>query len=129
MKINKGDTIKIIDSREGVVEVVQECIDGGLRIWFEGDHPMRYYRTGVSELGAEPGKSADPPFTRSIEIIERAPQWQSGDVVVLRSSGEAVQRNMSGVWFNSDDIRCSTDGFVESHIVKYIIVIKMGKLV
>lgn len=63
MEINVGDTVKIIDTREGVVASAVRQADGGYKISFEGDDEIPYvYRTGVTN---------GPVFDRSVEVVRK----------------------------------------------------------
>jgi hypothetical protein len=86
-----GDKIRVTDIFEGTVTEVHD----------------RTIRVDGSSV-ALPAPDKDHPWTRTIEVIERAPvPWQAGDIA--RAPGGVQVRQESGRWLNAEGKITSTD--------------------
>ncbi len=113
-----GDKIRVTDVTEGVVSGVETDSAGRVAIVkLEGRPGSRY---NVQGDPVEPRR-----FTRTIEVIERAPDpWQAGDII-KSATGHFGCRQADGSWLDQyGGVMAWTDESAETN--QYIITVVRG---
>lgn len=119
--ISAGDTVAITDTTGGVVESVFYAYDG-VRFKIAG------YPTAFQTAECHARGSRNPSgWTRTIEVIERAPvPWQAGDIARHRDGSTRI-RQTNEEWFRPDGSRdCCSDQYADSN---YEPIVRGGKRV